>query len=428
MRNILCLLSFCSFLFACTTHHNATETEGPAVVVSQSVQARVDSALKSLVDDGRVAGVSALIYEKNKEVYYNAFGFADREAGAPMDRNTIVRIYSMTKPVTGVALMQLYEKGAFQLDDPLEKYAPEFANAEVFVGEDPSGKPILEPVRRPISIRDLTRHTAGFVNGDTKGGLQKMQAEVRPMNPENNLAEMAKKLGSLPLMFHPGEQWSYGLSVDVQAFLVERLSGKPFDQYLKENIFEPLGMSSTRYVVPANDMKNLAAVYRRGDAGLTRIPDEESNAFNGKDWPLKPGGYGLTCTIDDYMRFARMLVNEGKLDDATILKPETIQLMTTNHLSDTIQKRMWLPSKGQVGFGIDFAVRMRPPANKDENNGVVGEFFWDGAASTLFWVDPVNEVAAVLFVQIMPFDREVHRRFREALYGKYQPSTSTTSR
>lgn len=428
MRNILCLLSFCSFLFACTTHHNATETEGPAVVVSQSVQARVDSALKSLVDDGRVAGVSALIYEKNKEVYYNAFGFADREAGTPMDRNTIVRIFSMTKPVTGVALMQLYEKGAFQLDDPLEKYAPEFANAKVFVGEDRSGKPILEPVRRPISIRDLTRHTAGFVNGDTKGGLQKMQAEVRPMNPENNLAEMAKKLGSLPLMFHPGEQWSYGLSVDVQAFLVERLSGKPFDQYLKENIFEPLGMSSTRYVVPANDMKNLAAVYRRGDAGLTRIPDAESNAFNGKDWPLKPGGYGLTCTIDDYMRFARMLVNEGKLDDATILKPETIQLMTTNHLSDTIQKRMWLPSKGQVGFGIDFAVRMRPPANKDENNGVVGEFFWDGAASTLFWVDPVNEIAAVLFVQIMPFDREVHRRFREALYGKYQPSTSTTSR
>ena len=129
MRNILYLLSFCSFLFACTTHHNTADTEGPAVVVSQSVQARVDSALKSLVDDGRVAGVSALIYEKNKEVYYNAFGFADREAGAPMDRNTIVRIYSMTKPVTGVALMQLYEKGAFQLDDPLEKYAPELTSA-----------------------------------------------------------------------------------------------------------------------------------------------------------------------------------------------------------------------------------------------------------------------------------------------------------
>jgi len=428
MRKILYLLSFCLFLFACTTHQNTTDTKSPAVVVTQSVQARVDSALKSLVDEGRVAGVSALIYEKNKEAYYNAFGFADREAGTPMDRNTIVRIFSMTKPVTGVALMQLYEKGAFQLDDPLEKYAPEFANAKVFVGEDPSGKPILEPVKRPITIRDLTRHTAGFVNGETKGGLQKMQAEVRPMNPENTLAEMAKKLGSLPLMFHPGEQWSYGLSVDVQAFLVERLSGKSFDQYLKENIFEPLGMSSTRYVVPANDMKNLAAVYRRGEAGLTRTPDEESNAFNGKEWPLKPGGYGLTCTIDDYMRFARMLANEGKLDNATILKPETIQLMTTNHLSDTIQKRMWLPSKGQVGFGIDFAVRMRPPANKEENNGVVGEFFWDGAASTLFWVDPVNDVAAVLFVQVVPFDREVHRRFREALYGKYQPATSTSSR
>ena len=230
MRKILYLLSFCSFAIACTTHQNTVDTKDPAVVVTQSVQARVDSALKSLVDEGRVAGVSALIYEKNKEVYYNAFGFADREAARAMDRNTIVRIFSMTKPVTGVALMQLYEKGAFQLDDPLEKYAPEFANMKVFAGEDASGKPILEPVKRPITIRDITRHTAGFVNGETKGGLQKMQAEARPMNPENTLAEMAKKLGGLPLMFHPGEQWSYGLSVDVQAFLVERLSGKPFDQ------------------------------------------------------------------------------------------------------------------------------------------------------------------------------------------------------
>lgn len=414
-------------LIACSPQQSAFERENAEVIVSESVQSRIDSALKSLVDEGRVAGVSALIYEKNNEVYFNSFGFSDREAKVEMDRNTIVRIYSMTKPVTGVALMTLYEEGKFKLDDPLEKYAPEFADMKVFAGEDASGKMVLEPVKRPITIRDLTRHTAGFVNNQPIPGLTKLVEDSQPMHPDNTLQEMAKKLGKLPLMFHPGEQWSYGVSVDVQAFLVERLSGKPFDQYLKETIFDPLGMSSTRYVVGEGDMNRLAANYRRGEDSLTRIPDEQSNSFNTREWALKPGGYGLTCTVDDYMKFARMLVNEGQLGDVRILKEETVKLMATNHLSDSITKRMWLPSKGQVGFGIDFAVRLRPPANNDENNGVVGEFFWDGAASTLFWVDPVNDLAAVVFVQVMPFDREVHRRFREAVYGTVEGDSAASA-
>ena len=148
-----------------------------------------------------------------------------------------------------------------------------------------------------------------------------------------------------------------------------------------------------------------------------RTPADRDLYVNTKIWPLKPGGYGLTSTIDDYMRFARMLVNEGTLDGATILKPETIRLMATNQLADSVTERMWLPSKGQVGFGIDFAVRIRPPASPKEKNGVVGEFFWDGAASTLFWVDPVNELTAVLFVQIFPFDNDLHKQFKDAVYG-----------
>ena len=182
-------------------------------------------------------------------------------------------------------------------------------------------------------------------------------------------------------------------------------------------------MSTTRYVVPESDMGRFAAVYRRSDdpAPLSRVPDENANAFNTKDWPLKPGGFGFTSTVDDYMRFARMLVNEGTLDNKTILKEETVKLMATNHLSDSVKERMWLPGKGQVGFGIDFAVRVRPPASKEENNGVVGEFFWDGAASTLFWVDPKNELTAVLFVQIMPFDGSLHKKFRDAVYSAYEP-------
>jgi CubicO group peptidase (beta-lactamase class C family) len=397
-------------------------------LINDSVKARIDAALKNFVDSGKIAGVSALIVEKNKEVYFNAFGYADREAKTPMDRNTLTRIFSMTKPVTGVALMTLYEKGAFQLDDSLSKYASEFANMKVYKGVDASGKLILERANRPITIRDITRHTAGFATDPDVAGLGELLKSTDPMNRENTLAVMAKKMGSLPLAFHPGEQWSYGPSVDVQAFLVERLSGKPFDQYIKETIFEPLGMTSTRYVVPETDMKRLASVYRKNDNGeLERVPDEDANAFNSKDWPLKPGGYGLTSTIDDYMRFARMLVNEGTFDNATILKPQTVKLMATNHLADSVTERMWLPSKGQVGFGIDFAVRHSPAASSDENIGTVGEFFWDGAASTLFWVDPVNELTAVLFVQKFPFDRELHKKFRDAVYGPFEAAAATAS-
>lgn len=411
------------FLYAGSFAQTAQKNKGANVrtIVDKSIKARIDSTLKGFVDSGKIAGVSALIFEKNKEVYFNSFGYADREAKIPIDRNTIVRIYSMTKPVTGVALMKLYEKGAFQLDDPLSKYAPEFADMKVFKGVDSAGNMILEPAKRPITIRDITRHTAGFAVGIDTPGLRELVRKTDPMNPNTTLSEMAKRLATLPLAFQPGTQWSYGISVDVQAYLVERISGKPFDKFLKENIFDPLGMTNTRYVVTESNREKFAAMYRRGTAGtLNRVPTD-TNDFNAKEWPLKPGGFGLTSTLDDYMKFAQMLVNKGTLNKATILKPETVRLMATNHLSDSITQRMWLPSKGQVGFGIDFAVRLRPPAAADENNGIVGEFFWDGAASTLFWVDPVNDLTAVLFVQIFPFDRKLHKSFRDAVYGKYVP-------
>ena len=392
------------------------DTTPDTLVINDQVRTRIDSTLKSMVDEGKIAGVSALIFENNSEVYYNAFGYADREAKVPMNRNTLVRIYSMTKPITGTALMQLYEKGAFQLDDPISKYAPEFANMKVYDTIDASGKIKLVPAKRPITIRDLTRHTSGFARPEHPQ-LGKMLTEADVMNNNNSLAEMAKRLAALPLAFNPGEEWSYGVSVDVQAYLVERISGKPFDQYVQENILQRLGMDETAYV--PKEMNRLAAMYRKNDDGqLTRILDEEANIFNGKDWPLKPGGFGLTSSLDNYMRFARMLVNDGRLDTSTILKKETVRLMATNQLSDSVTKRMWLPSKGQVGFGIDFAVRLRPPATAEENNGAVGEFFWDGAASTLFWVDPVNKLTAVLFVQVFPFNQELHKKFRDAVYGK----------
>lgn len=420
----LLIAGFLLLVIACKESKNAPdESENAPVVIDDLAVQRIDSTLKSFVDSGNIAGVSALIFENNSEVYYNAFGYADREKKKPMDRNTIVQIFSMTKPITGTALMTLYEDGAFALDDPVSKYAPEFAHMKVYEGEDAMGNPILTDPKRPMTIRDLTRHTAGFGRNADIPGLGKMIEEADALNRNNTLAEMAQKMGETPLYFHPGEQWEYGPCVDVQAFMVERLSGQAYGEYVRENVLDPLGMEETRYYVPEEDRDRFSAMYFRNDQGeLNQLPDEESKSDYFNHWPLTRGGSGLTSTLDNYMRFALMMVNEGTLDSVTILKPETVKLMATNHLDESIEKRSFLPSKGQVGFGIDFAVRLLPPASKEENNGVVGEFFWDGAASTLFWIDPVNKLTAVLFVQLFPYDQiGLHKSFRDAVYGPIKP-------
>jgi CubicO group peptidase (beta-lactamase class C family) len=420
MSRLLYLIVIVGFVAACSVpkKDNSDKESG---IVNAATKARIDSTLKAMVDAGKIAGVSALIVENDKEVYFNSFGQADREASKPFDRNTVVRIYSMTKPVTGVALMKLFEEGKFQLDDPLSKYLPEFANVKVFDGVDKKGKVRLVEPKRPILVRDITRHTAGFAGGGDTTKLGEIMRKADVLNRNNTLEEFTKRLARVPLAFHPGAQWSYGVCVDVQARLVEVLSGKTFDVYVNENIINPLKMTSTGYV--PKDMSHLAALYRYENGVLNRVPDSLVLAnVNEKEWPLKPGGFGLTSTVDDYQRFARMLVNEGTFDGATVLKPETVKLMATNQLADSVTQRMWLPSKGQVGFGIDFAVRMRPPADENEKNGVVGEFFWDGAASTLFWIDPVNKLTAVMFVQIFPFSNELHKVFRDAVYGPVKPA------
>jgi CubicO group peptidase (beta-lactamase class C family) len=355
---------------------------------------------------------------------------ADREASRPMRRDALVQIFSMTKPITGVALMTLYEQGKFQLDDPIARYIPELANLRVYAGKDSVGAPVLVAPRRPVTIRDLTRHTSGFAGGADDPGVGPMFAAADPLNRSNTLAQMAERLGRVPLLFHPGERWAYGPSVDVQALLVERLSGVPFDRYVRQHVLDPLRMSETRYFVPEADRARLAAAYqRRPDGTLTRMPDSVAFAFNTHHWALTPGSSGLTSTLDDYMRFARMLLNGGELDGVRILRPETVRLMATNQLSDSVTERSWLPTKGQVGWGIDFAVRIRPPASAAENSGVVGEFFWDGAWSTLFWVDPVNQLTAVLFVQLIPFDGVgLHKGFRDAVYRPGVPVGTPAAR
>lgn len=391
----------------------AARQPGPAPVLKLD-PARIDAALQQMVTSGRAAGVSALIWRQGQERYYHAAGYADREARRPVDRRTLFQIYSMTKPVTGVALMQLWEQGRFRLDDPVSDYLPDFARMQV-----DRGAGTLTPAARPILVRDLLRHTAGlsYGTGETAADLAYRRAD--PLNLANDLAEAGRRLATVPLLADPGAIWSYSAAVDVQALLVETLGGMPFELYVRRHVLEPLKMVNTGWTLPATDVDRLAAVYVADQTGaLVRQSDRQTRANNADpSRRLTMGGAGLVSSIDDYMRFCRMLLAGGQLDGARILKSSTIRLMTSDHLDPAIVSRHFLPGKGSVGFGFDFAVRTAPPATPKENRGEVGEFFWDGYASTLFWVDPANDLAAVFLVQRIPFDGALHHDFRQAVYG-----------
>lgn len=389
----------------------------PTTPVVQPVKidkTRIDAALKAMVDSGRAVGVSALVWQDGQERYFGTAGMADREAGKPMRRDTLVQIFSMTKPVTGVALMQLWEQGKFGLDDPLSRYLPEYADMKVIDGQGG-----VRPAARPIVIRDILRHTAGFSYGmrDTPADAAFKSADV--LGLDHDLAEFSRRLAATPLMYDPGERWSYSAAVDVQARLVEVLSGQPFEAYVKAHILGPLGMKDTAWTQPEATFTRLAAVYNKGpDGKLAREDSAETRKLNfDPRRRLTMGGAGLAASIDDYARFSRMLLGGGTLDGVTILKPSTVRLMATDQLDPRVTDRWWLPGKGSVGFGLDFAVRTRQPQTPAENRGAVGEFFWDGRDSTLFWVDPANRLTAVFFVQTYPFDGTLHHDLREAVYG-----------
>ena len=397
------------------TSGDSARSADPKIAINK---ARIDQALAAMVSSGRAAGASALVWQGGKERYFGAAGFADREAKRPMSRDAIAQIYSMTKPVTGVALMTLWEQGKFRLDDPLSMYLPEFATMQVLSGRDASGKAIYRPATRQITVRDIMRHTAGFSYAMRTTAADSLFAAAAPLSLDNDLTEFGHRLAKVPLLFEPGTEWSYSVSVDVQALLIEKLSGVPFTTYARTHVLEPLGMTETAWTQPAQRMPRVAAMYQKGPNGtLAHVPDAQARAMIDGTHRMTMGGAGIAAPIDDYMRFARMLLGGGALGGVRILKASTVRLMATDQLDPQITERFFLPGKGSVGFGFDFAVRKTPPKDSTENRGAVGEFFWDGAASTLFWVDPVNDLAAVLFVQVMPFDGTLHHDFRTAVYG-----------
>jgi CubicO group peptidase (beta-lactamase class C family) len=430
-----CLMAGLALLLAGCRHASPPEKNAGDAGADEAIQAaaapslidtaHLDATLRGFVAEGRAVGVSALIHERGREVYFGAFGDADREAGRAMARDTVVQIYSMTKPVTGVVLMSLFDEGKFALDDPLADYLPEYAEARVYAGLDARQQPVYVAPRRPIRVYDILRHTAGFAADTDDSPLGHLVAEAGLHDHGKTLAKLSQDVARLPLAFQPGTRWLYGPSVDVQARLAERIAGKPFAQLVQERVLDPLRMHETAYFVPPERRSRMAAMYDFADDSFTRVPDSEAFSEVYTEWPLTPGGYGLTSTLDDYMRFGRMLLEGGMLDGVRILERQTVTLMATDALPADVVERSWLPGKGQVGFGIDFAVRHSPPASEQESSGAVGEFFWDGRANTLFWVDPKNQIVAVFFTQYLPPGGiDLHKRFRDAVYVHDAQSSS----
>ncbi|MBL8266878.1 serine hydrolase domain-containing protein, partial [Steroidobacter sp.] len=352
---------------------------------------RLDAGMKAVVDNKQLAGIATVVARRGQIVQQLAYGQADIAGNKPLQMNSIVRIYSMTKPITGVALMMLYEEGKWQPSDPISRHIPEFKDLQVFVGEGADGQ-LVAPAHAP-TMGELLSHTAGFTYGYFGSTpVDKLYQQSTPLGA-GSLQEFIDRMAQLPLLYQPGEAWVYSVGVDIQGYLVEKLSGKPFPEFLRERIFEPLGMKDTAFYVPKEKMSRLATVYAWGAEGLAPTPhDKGVNEPPG----LPSGGGGLYSTAADYLRFAQMLANEGQLDGKRLLAPSTIALMTANHVPEAVKNQNGKFGIGQYrmqpgfGFGFDVAVfeeplRVGSPAGK-------GTYLWDGLAGTWFWIDPTNDV------------------------------------
>jgi CubicO group peptidase (beta-lactamase class C family) len=372
--------------------------------------ARVDEHLRTrYVEPGKIAGCEVAVARRGQVAHLSSLGHRDRERGVPVGDDTIWRIYSMTKPLTGVALLTLYEQGLFQLDDPVHRFLPELRDVKVGVPDGEGGWRMVDPAR-PMSVRDAMMHMTGIGYGPKGARLDLATIGERPPSMRvggGTLQTLVERLGGEPLRFHPGTGWLYSLSTDVCARLVEVLSGRRFDRYLQQAIFDPLGMPDTGFSVPDTEIGRFAALYRRNpDKSLRLLDDPVTSGYRTHPAFLSGGG-GLVSTTADYLRFAQMLVQGGELDGVRVLAPRTVELMRTNHLPGGGDlSSVALPGGyGEVGFagmgfGLTVAVSLGPAAT-----GVVGspgEFMWGGAASTSFWVDPVDEVVAVFMTQLLP--------------------------
>lgn len=394
---------------------------------------RIDLWLDGLVREGKLAGASVSIVRQGVLAYSGMAGLADVARATPMAADTLVRIKSMTKPLTAVAVLILYEEGRFQLDDPVSCFLPCFEGQRVAVGGSP-GRVETVPALRGITIRDLLTHTAGLTYGfigqtvvdasyRSNGVDFQLDSPLREGPPTASLAEMVERAAAMPLLVQPGTQWNYSVASDVLGYLVEVVSGRDLPTFMAERILEPLGMGDTAFTVPAAKLSRFAAHYGPGPQNLALLDDPVSSRFATVP-SLHSGGGGLVSTAPDYLRFCQMLLNRGELDGVQLLGRKTVELMTTNHLPGDITST-GTPFQGNafhgIGFGLGLAVMLDPA--RAQIIGSSGEFGWVGSASTAFWVDPAEGMAVVFLAQLTP--DWLHPLRRELRVLAYQALTAT---
>jgi len=386
---------------------------------------RVEAHLKHrYIDAGRFPGAQMLVYRRGKVVHSAVQGFADVERKSPMKDDTIFRIYSMTKPITSVAFMMLFEEGRVALDEPVQKYIPEWNNLGVFqAGTLPAF--LTKPPSRPMLIVDLLRHTSGLTYGfQQRSNVDAAYRErrIEEIERPRTLQLMIDDLSRLPLEFSPGEAWNYSVSTDVIGYLIGKISGTPFDQFLRERIFNPLGMNDTDFFVPPDKAHRLAACYSSDGKGGMKLQDDPTTSSFLSPPSFISGGGGLCSTAADYLTFCRALLGGGELDGVRLIGPKTLALMTSNHLpggSDLYTMSRSLFSEAAyngIGFGLGLAVTMNPAQTLLP--GSAGEYFWGGLASTAFWIDPAEELIAVFMTQLMPSSSyPIRRELRTMVYA-----------
>jgi len=382
-----------------------------SVGVSAERLAALDAGIQAAVDEGKIAGLVVGIARRGEVVHTKAYGYANLERKDDMRTDSLFRLYSMTKPVASVALLQLYEKGLFQLNDPLEMYIPSFANLKVYAGQDANGQMRLEDMKRKPTVLDAFRHTLGLASGVGQHPMDLLYREHGlGMGNLESLSEEMQKLGGVPLRYQPGEEWVYGLGHDVQAYLVEYFSGMSYPDYLQENIFDPLDMNDTMFGVPPRVADRFATVYGNNqDGGLQA---QEGDAY-ARYTDHAFGTLSLSGSVPDYLRFAQMLLQKGELDGERILGRKTVEMMARNWLPDTIPS---INGNGPAasGWGLGLSVIIDDLAHG--RMGSVGSFGWSGAATTFFTVDPEEELTFVIMGQKMPNDVSVRDKVENLIY------------
>jgi CubicO group peptidase (beta-lactamase class C family) len=399
----------------------------------------LDARMKQSVADHDTAGMTILLLRHGQVADFKSFG--EQTPGTPMANDSIFRIYSMSKPITGVAMMQLYEQGKWKLDDPISKYAPELANLKALTWNadgtaimNGDGTPALAALKKPATMRQLMSHTAGFGYG--LGGTDPVNKAFRDQGvlASATLDAMMTKIAGIPLLYEPGTKWSYSVAVDIQGYLVQKLSGQTFGDYLKEHVTGPMGMTDTAFYVTPDRKPRFTTVHHcdREKNALVLNPSRTDRGGFEDPNRLESGGGGLVGTTHDYARFCQMLLNGGEIGGTRILKPETVRLMAQNHIGDLrVSVDGTAPQSGMasVRFGLDFAVHTNPKAANQPYGK--GTYYWGGAAGTWFWVDPVNDLAFIGMIQNQGGNRPGGLNFRgdsaKLVYAALAPSATRSS-